>query len=183
GVRGGGRPVDLRAVEGWGRTSGRYGCYAGREGGEPLPSHAVVWRGCVLRHVRRRPERVSSTVSRRRTGTVNTTKQRISAGSSRSDAGLRDDPLRLDYLLQRSVVALVLVGVELGERGDRAIERVALPQIGGDRDPVPRACVRPRERPRAHPTVGTHRGRGHPFRRQRTLPVAELADVVVALGA
>jgi enoyl-CoA hydratase/carnithine racemase len=41
------------------------------------------------------------------------------------------------------VVALVLVGVGGGELGDGPVEHVALAQVGGDRDPVAPAGVRP----------------------------------------
>ena len=53
---------------------------------------------------------------------------------------------RLDELL---VVLLVLVGVALGEVGDRPVERVAVAQVLGDRDRVPGPGVGPRQRPPA----------------------------------
>jgi hypothetical protein len=82
--------------------------------------------------------------------------------------------------MERCVVALRLVRVAFGERRDGAVELIALPEIGGDRDPVTRARVRPREGPRAHPALEPHRGGIHPLRGPRSLPVAELADVEVA---
>ena len=52
------------------------------------------------------------------------------------------EPSRVDGAGERFVVALVLVGVRDGEVGDRPVERVALTQVGGDRDPVAPARVR-----------------------------------------
>jgi uncharacterized protein (TIRG00374 family) len=49
----------------------------------------------------------------------------------------RFQPARLDRGGELLVVALILVGIALGEVGDRAIERIAAAEVGGDRDRVP----------------------------------------------
>ena len=51
------------------------------------------------------------------------------------------------------MVALVPVGVGLGELDQRAVERVRRAEVGGDRDPVAGAGVRPGQRPAAEPPV------------------------------
>ena len=51
-----------------------------------------------------------------------------------------------DSFLQRAIVALVLVGVGLRKRSQRAIEAVARAEIARDRDRVTGAGVRLRER-------------------------------------
>src|SRR4051794_35207658 len=57
---------------------------------------------------------------------------------------------------QRVVVALVLIGVRLGELGDGLIEHVGLAEVRGDGDAVAGARVRPRQCPCAHPGVERH---------------------------
>ena len=59
------------------------------------------------------------------------------------------------------MVALVLIGVGLGELGDGGGERVAGAEVGGDGDAVPGAGVGPGERPAAGPAVEGHPGGGH----------------------
>ena len=48
----------------------------------------------------------------------------------------RLDPARLHRIQQRLMVALVLIGVRLGETGQRLVESIPVAQIRGDRDPV-----------------------------------------------
>ena len=55
----------------------------------------------------------------------------------------------LDCLLELVVIALVLVGVGLGEVGDGAVEGVAAAEVGGDSDAVAGACMGAGERPAA----------------------------------
>ena len=57
-----------------------------------------------------------------------------------------DDPAGVGRRLQRGVVALVLVGVGLGERRERPVEGVARAEVARDRDRVARAGVRAGER-------------------------------------
>src|SRR4051812_8083864 len=71
------------------------------------------------------------------------------AGPNRLDAEMRGDAAGGGRLAEHAVVVLVLVGIGRGERPDRAVERVALAEIGADRDRIARACVRLRERPAA----------------------------------
>jgi hypothetical protein len=49
------------------------------------------------------------------------------------------------------VIALVEVGVRGGALGDRAVEPVALAEIGRDRNPVAGASLGPRQRPTTRP--------------------------------
>jgi hypothetical protein len=56
--------------------------------------------------------------------------------SRASEPGLRLDRPSVDRVDQRLVVTGVLVGVGLGEVGDRAVERVTVAHVGRDRDPV-----------------------------------------------
>src|SRR3954447_2073413 len=81
------------------------------------------------------------------------------------------------------VVALVLVGVGLGELGDGAVERVTRAQVRGDGDAVTGAGVRLGEGGGTEPGVHRHGGRVQRLDEDGSLPVAELADVVVALDA
>ena len=101
----------------------------------------------------------------------------------RSGDELRGDAAGRHRVLQCAVVALVLVGVRLGERRHRAVERVAAAEIRGDRDPVARASVRPRERPAADPPVGLQRRGSIELDLGRALRVPELPDVEVLLLA
>src|SRR6188472_3725589 len=54
-----------------------------------------------------------------------------------------------DRVHELLVVLLVLIGVPLGEVGDRFVERVAVAQVRGDGDRVTRPGVGPRQRPPA----------------------------------
>jgi hypothetical protein len=64
-----------------------------------------------------------------------------------------------DRLGRGLVVAVVLVGVALGEVGDRLVEAVTLAEIRGDRDRVSRRPgVRPSKRPSAEARVRGERG-------------------------
>ena len=81
---------------------------------------------------------------------------------------------------QRLVIALVLVGVGLGERGHRTVEAVAAAEVARDRDAVAGAGVRARERPAADLAVGGSARGGHRVDVGRALRVPELADVEVA---
>jgi hypothetical protein len=78
------------------------------------------------------------------------------------------------------VVALVLVRVDLGELGERAVEPVARAEVGGDRLAVAGAGVGAGERPAAHLAVVAQLGRVHLLDRRRCLGVPQLAHVVVA---
>ena len=71
------------------------------------------------------------------------------AACSGSDPFDRRDPPVGDRCDERGVVALVLVGVGLGELDDRAVEGVALPQVGGDGQRVPGAGMRASQGPGA----------------------------------
>src|SRR2546425_2348755 len=87
----------------------------------------------------------------------------------------------LHCLAEQSVVALVLVCVGLRERGHRAIEGVALAQVGSDGDAVAGAGVGARESPGTEPSPGLYRGNRLAADVNRPLPVAELAHIVVVL--
>src|SRR5262249_29179578 len=90
---------------------------------------------------------------------------------------------RLDGFLERAVVALVLVGVRLGERGDRTIEGAVRAEIRGDRDGVSGAGVPFGERRAADAGVDLERVRLHHLDGRRALLVPELTDVEVAFDA
>ena len=85
-----------------------------------------------------------------------------------------------DGRCERAVVALVLLGVVVGEGDDRPIEMRPAPEVGRDRDGVTAACVCACERPTAQPTVGRHALGGHLLDFGRALPVAQLAHVEVS---
>src|SRR4051812_11125631 len=95
----------------------------------------------------------------------------------RSDPALGWDAAVLFRLNQRVVVALVLVGVGLGELGDGAVEGVVGAEVGGDGDAIAGAGMGAGERGGAHVGVDRHRGRRQRLDQRRTLPVPELADV------
>src|SRR3954470_1388829 len=59
---------------------------------------------------------------------------------------------------ERLVVALRLVGVCDGERGDRLVESPARTEVAGDLGRIARPCVCPGERPRTHLRVQPHPG-------------------------
>ena len=82
-------------------------------------------------------------------------KARHPAGLSDSEAHLGDELAGRDRAHERGVVALVLVGVVLGERRERTVEGVAGPEVGRDRDGVAGAGVRAGQRPAADLGVGT----------------------------
>src|SRR5262249_61994941 len=93
------------------------------------------------------------------------------------------DAARTARLLQRVVVALILIGVRLGEGRQRLVEDVTRTEVAGDRDPVAGAGVSAGEGPAARPPVrGCTRG-AERFKGDRPFPVFELAYVVVALVA
>ena len=56
-----------------------------------------------------------------------------------------------DRLDERLMIQLVLVGVALGEVGDRPVEPVALTEVGGDGDGVAGSGVGPSQGPSADP--------------------------------
>ena len=66
-------------------------------------------------------------------------------GRSLLEAELRVHPADLDGGLQRRIVLLVLVGVRLGEPGDRPVEGVAGAEVARDRDAVARPYMGPGE--------------------------------------
>jgi hypothetical protein len=63
------------------------------------------------------------------------------------------DPTRLHGRAQGRVVPFGLVGIGLGEVGYRAIEGLALAQVGGDPHAVAGAGVRPGQRPAAELSI------------------------------
>ena len=104
-------------------------------------------------------------------------------GETTSESGLGLDAAVRDRIDERRVVALVLVGVGLGERGDRAIERVTRAEVAGDGDGIPGARVGAGQRPRAQPRVERHRLGPHRGDVGGGLRVPQLAQVEVALPA
>src|SRR3954452_1473683 len=78
---------------------------------------------------------------------------------------------------QRLVVALVLVGVGLGEGSNRLVEGVALAEVGGDRDAVAAAGVGVGQGGTADLGVGGEGGGVHALDLCRALLVPELAHV------
>src|SRR5262245_5611142 len=103
--------------------------------------------------------------------------------SGRSDAGLCSDTALLDRLLERGVVALVLVCVGLRKSGDRCLEGMSLAEIGGDRDRVAGAGVRFCERPTAEPRILLQVGRRHGLDLRAALRIPELPYVEVTRNA
>src|SRR5215475_66631 len=79
----------------------------------------------------------------------------------RSDAFEGFQPPGLDRLHELLVVLFVLVGVTLGEVGDRCVERVAVTQVVGNGDRVPGPGVGPRQRPSADARVEREPERCH----------------------
>src|SRR5215217_185932 len=90
------------------------------------------------------------------------------------------DPTRLHGRAEGGVVPLGLVGVGLRKVGYRAIEALALAQVGGDLHAVTGAGVRPGQRPAAQRCIeGQFIGR-HALDVSRALHVLQLAPVEVA---
>src|SRR4051794_17879938 len=75
---------------------------------------------------------------------------------SGSEPLLGHDPARRDGRADGRVVALVLVGIGLRERGQGAVERVPRAEIAGDRDGVAGPGVSLGEGPAADPRVDRH---------------------------
>src|SRR5215469_16039521 len=90
-------------------------------------------------------------------------------------------PAVFDGGLECGVVAFVLVGVGLGEVGDRLVEFAGAAEVGGQGDTVAGAGVGPGEGPSAHAGVGRHARGDHLLDRRGELPVLQLADVVVVV--
>ena len=88
----------------------------------------------------------------------------------------------VDRAQQRFVVPLVLFGVGVGEVAI-ALSKASPAPSSGDRDAITGPGVRSGQRPAAHPGVERQPGRCHVVDGGRTLPVPELADVVVARHA
>ena len=110
--------------------------------------------------------------------------------ASSSTLSVAEPALDLDVapllrLQQRRVVAFVLVGITLGELGDRPVEGVAAPEVGGDRGPVAGACGLDVD-PRVPDVEVAHRGEAaHRLavgRRGRLQRVAALAAAEAALA-
>ena len=97
------------------------------------------------------------------------------------DVGGCLDPAVFDGGLERGVVAVVLVGVGLGEVGDSLVEFVGAAEVGGQRDAVTGTGVGPGQGPPAHLRVDRHARGDHLLDRRGPLPVLELAYVVVAI--
>src|SRR4051812_8568801 len=95
-------------------------------------------------------------------------------------SGLGREAAVVDGVAQRAEVALVAVGVDLGEGDERAVERVGRAEVGGDRDAVAGARVGARERPCAQRAVLAQLPGRHRADVDRALAVPELADVEVA---
>src|SRR3954454_16970462 len=91
------------------------------------------------------------------------------------------DAPRLCRSGEGGVVELVLVGVALGEVGDRLVEGIALAHVGADRDPVAGPRVSPCQRPAADAGVDLEALWRQIVDVDRALPVPELADVEVPL--
>src|ERR1700722_821654 len=89
------------------------------------------------------------------------------------------DPARGRGLAQGGVVALVLVGVQPGELGDRLLERRRAAEVGGDLDPVAPARVRAGRGPPAVLRVQPQAAGNHRVDGEGELPVAKLPDVEV----
>src|SRR5215470_17486670 len=99
----------------------------------------------------------------------------VRAGSSDPDLGL--DPAAGDRLGEGGVVALVLVGVCLGELHDRPVEGVGGAEVRRDGDPVAGTGVRAGQRPAADRRVQREPLGRHPGEIDRALAVPELAEV------
>src|SRR3954454_12367930 len=88
-----------------------------------------------------------------------------------------------DSLDEFRVVALALVGVELGEVGHGVVEALASAEVGGYRDAIARARVGPRQGRAADLSVEIAGRCVHGVDVGGGLLVPELADVEVALAA
>src|SRR4051794_433262 len=77
------------------------------------------------------------------------------------------------------VIAVVDVGVGLGEVGDRVVESRRRAEVPGDGDAIAGPCVRPGEAPRAELAVGLQPVRTELDDLDRALPVPQLAHVEV----
>ena len=87
--------------------------------------------------------------------------------------------VRIGSPRERLIVQLVLVGVALGEVGDRPVELVARTQVGGDGDRVAGAGMGPGQGPAADAGIEAEAGRDHRLDLDRALHVAQLAPVEV----
>src|SRR5215470_14639903 len=98
-----------------------------------------------------------------------------------SDVGRGLGPAVFHGGLERGVVAVVLVGVFLGEVGDRLVEFAGAAEVGGQGDAVAGSGVGPGQGPPAHLRVDGHARGDHLLDREGELPVLQLAYVVVVL--
>src|SRR3954467_14025355 len=96
---------------------------------------------------------------------------------------LDDDPPFAGRRREGGVVALVLIRVRDCELGERAVERVAPTEVGGNRDPVAGAGVGAGEEEAADLPVERESLRQDRVEVDRGLPVPELTDEEVAVGA
>src|SRR3954451_14058833 len=95
---------------------------------------------------------------------------------------LDDDAPFASRRCEGGVVALVLVCVRDCELGERTVERVATPEVGGDRDPVAGARVGAGEEEAADLPIERQSLGQNRVEVDRGLPVPELTDEEVALG-
>src|SRR4029077_8038284 len=73
-----------------------------------------------------------------------------------SEARLGGEPSRLNRLLERLVVAFVLLGVGVGELDDRPVEGRPFAEIGGNRHAVAAAGMSASKSPSARASVARH---------------------------
>src|ERR1019366_2717608 len=99
------------------------------------------------------------------------------------DAGLGHDTSGRGCAGQFCVVADVLFGAGLGKVGDGVIEAVALAEVGGDGDPIPGPGMGAGQCLAADLPVEAHTVRNHLFHYHRSLAVAELTYVEVAIDS
>src|SRR5215213_918212 len=113
-----------------------------------------------------------------------TTRAMMTASSTgRSDLLLSLKSAGSHAFTEPGVVALVLIGVQLGVGRHGVRKGVVLTEVRGDRHRIARASVGPSQGPAAQLAVGGHAGRHHPLDRGGTLHVLELADVEVPVLA
>src|SRR4051812_43704295 len=96
---------------------------------------------------------------------------------------LRGDAARRNGLLERVVVAFVLIGVGLGEDGNRLVEDAARAEVARDRGCVARAGGCFGQRPPEIARVDLERVGRQRLDERRAIGVRELANVEVALAA
>src|SRR3954467_15356674 len=99
-----------------------------------------------------------------------------------SNALVCNEASGLDGGTQRLVVAFVPTSIAFREVADRSVEAVLLAEVGGDRDGISGARVRPGEGLTTQPRAERQTGRHHRLDDGRSLHVSELSPVEITVG-